>query len=172
MCGYAHEISLQLDLDSGMIEALKQSPVRLRDMDPGLKHRVVGSGATSKAMALHSLIIFIKWSSNVAASLSEVTLSMNKQVKGQLDRYCQDTGCCASTNNWGHGMLFIMPHPFHEYAQQPMSTWFDCGVKLNKCSSNMALSKQAQSNTVPLIGEKPHHPLSFKFPKHELGRRT
>ena len=49
MCGYANKISLQLDLDSGMIEALKQSPVWLRDMDPGLEHRAVASG---QAMAL------------------------------------------------------------------------------------------------------------------------
>ena len=41
-----------LAIRSGLIEALKQSPVRLRDMDPGLKHRAVESGATSKAMAL------------------------------------------------------------------------------------------------------------------------
>ena len=52
MCDSAHKISLQLDLDSGTIEALKQSPVQLQDIDPGLKHRAVGSGATSKAMAL------------------------------------------------------------------------------------------------------------------------
>ena len=32
-----------------MIEALKQSPVWLQDMDPELKHRAVASG---KAMAL------------------------------------------------------------------------------------------------------------------------
>ena len=41
-----------LAIRSELIEALRQSPVQLQDMDPGLKHRAVGSGATSKAMAL------------------------------------------------------------------------------------------------------------------------
>ena len=36
----------------------------------------------------------------------------------------------------------------------------------------MALSKQAQSHTVPFVDEKPHHPLSFKFPKHEFGKKN
>ena len=85
MCGYALKISLQLDPNSRTIEALKQSPVRLRDMDPGLKHRAVGSCAISKTMALPLSVhqyFCLKWSSNAAASLSEVTLSMNRQVKG------------------------------------------------------------------------------------------
>ena len=65
---------------------------------------------------------------------------------------------------------FIMPHPFHAYTYCPMSMWFDRGAKLNNCSGSMALSKQAQSHTGPFIIEKPQHPLSFKFPKHEFGK--
>ena len=47
--------------------------------------RPIGSGVTSKAMALpifRSPIFCLKLSSNAAASLSEVLLSVNKQVKG------------------------------------------------------------------------------------------
>ena len=71
---------------SGLIEALRQTPVKLQDMDPGLKHRAIGNGVTSKAMALplfpFTNIFCLKWSSNAAVSLSEVTLSINRQVKG------------------------------------------------------------------------------------------